>query len=138
MPIACKTSHSHGAWVSNVERFAQLVQKAGLSLTDYVIQFFTFVPDPTGYVAVLRKTDGSLTQCLWHNVPQDLDALLGREGPKGVHHVAVGVNGSYIVIMTSGAAWWSGVPPRLQQELKDAEKRKCSVAVRIIPFLSPD
>jgi hypothetical protein len=121
-----------------VEQFAQQVQKGGFSLADYLIQFFTFVPDPTGYVAVLQKTDGSLTQCSWHNVPQELDALLGREGTKGVRHVTVGVNGSYVVIMNSGVVWWFGVPERLQQELKDAEKRKCSVAVSVMPFLSPN
>jgi hypothetical protein len=119
-----------------VEIFAQLVQKAGLSLAEYTIQFFTFVPDPTGYVAVLRKTDGSLAQCSWHNVPQKLDGLLEREGPKGVRHATVGVNGSYVVVMNSGVVLSSGVPIRLQRQLEDASRRKCSVAVSIIPFLS--
>jgi hypothetical protein len=135
---ACKTEHIRGDWTSNVERFAQLVQKAGFSLADYLIQFFTFVPDPTGYVAVLRKTDGSLTQCSWHNIPQKLDKLLEREGPKGVRHVTVGVNGSYVVIMNSGAMWWSGVPVRLKQLLEDAERMKRPVAVSIIHILSPN
>jgi hypothetical protein len=134
---ACKTERSRADWNSNVERFAQLVQKAGLSLTDFLVQFFTFVPDPTGYVAVLHKTDGSITRCSWHNVPQKLDKLLEREGPKGVRHVTVGVNGSYVVIMNSGVVWWSGVPVQLKQLLEDAERKKHPVAVSTVLFLSP-
>lgn len=49
--------------VSNVEAFAHQIQQAGICLTEYAMQSFTFVPDPTGYVTVLHKTDGSLTQC---------------------------------------------------------------------------
>ena len=97
--------------ISNVEQFVQLVQQAGLSLADYAIQFFTFVPDGTGYVTVLHKTDGSLTRCAWRNVPRELDTVLEREGPKGVRHVTVGVNGAYVVILNSGAvSWGAGVP----------------------------
>jgi len=108
-----------------VEDFVQLIQEAGFSLADYAIQFFTFVPDPTGYVTVLHKTDRSLTRCAWHNVTRELDALLEREAPKGVRHVTVGVNGSYVVILNSGVAWWgSGFPARLQQLLEDAERRR--------------
>jgi hypothetical protein len=120
-----------------MEQFVQLIQEAGLSLADYGIQFFAFVPDPTGYVTVLHKMDGSLTRCAWHNVPRELDALLEREAPKGVRHVTGGVNGSYVVILNSGVEWWSGVPVRLQQLLEDAERRRRPVAVSIIPFLSP-
>jgi hypothetical protein len=128
---ACKTEHSRGDWTSNGERFAQLIQKSGLSLADYVIQFFTFVPDPTGYVAVLQKTDGSLTRCSWHNVPQKLNKLLEREAPKGVRLVTVGVNGSYVVILKSGIVRWSGIPVRLQPLLEDAERTGRSVAVSL-------
>ncbi len=111
----------------------QLIQQAGLSLADYAIQFFTFVPDPTGYVTVLHKTDDSLTRCAWHNVPQELDAVLEREGPKGVRHVTVGVNGSYVVILNSGVVLWgAGVPARLQQLLEDAETKRRSVTVSAI------
>ena len=118
-----------------MEQFVQLLQQAGLSLADYGIQFFTFVPDQTGYVTVLHKTDGSLTRCAWHNVPQELDGILEREGPKGVRHVTVGVNGAYVVILNSGIVWWgAGVPVRLQQLLEDSQRRRRSVAVSTIPF----
>jgi hypothetical protein len=124
--------------ISNVEEFVQLVQQAGLSLADYAIQFFTFVPDPTGYITVLHKTDGSLTRCAWHNVPHELDMVLEREGPKGVRHVTVGVNGAYVVILNSGAVLWgAGVPGRLHQLLEDAVRRRRSVVVSIIPFHLP-
>jgi hypothetical protein len=124
--------------ISNVEQFVQLVQQAGLSLADYAIQFFIFVPDTTGYVAVLHKTDGSLTRCAWHNVPRELDMVLEREGPKGVRHVTVGVNGAYVVILNSGAvSWGAGVPGRLHQLLEDAVRRRRSVAVRTIPSHLP-
>jgi hypothetical protein len=103
---ACKTEHGRADMISNVEQFVQLVQQAGLSLADYAIQFFTFVPDTTGYITVLHKTDGSLTRCAWHNVPRELDMVLEREGPKGVRHVTVGVNGAYVVILNSGAMSW--------------------------------
>jgi len=131
---ACKTDHGRANVISNVEQFVQLIQQAGLSLADYAIQFFTFVPDPTGYVTVLHKTDDSLTRCAWHNVPQELDAVLEREGPKGVRHVTVGVNGSYVVILNSGVVLWgAGVPARLQQLLEDAETKRRSVTVSAIP-----
>ncbi len=122
--------------ISNVEQFVQLLQQAGLSLADYTIQLFTFVPDAAGYVTVLHKMDGSLTRCAWHNVPRELDMVLEREGPKGVRHVTVGVNGSYVVVLNSGAVWWgAGVPARLHQLLEDAERRKRTVEVSITPFL---
>jgi hypothetical protein len=124
--------------ISNVEEFVLLIEKAGLSLAQYAIQVFAFVPDPTGYVTVLHKTDGSLTRCAWHNVPQELDSVLEREAPKGVRHVSVGVNGSYVLILNSGVVWWgSGVPLRLHQQLEDAERRRRPVAVSIIFFISP-
>jgi hypothetical protein len=135
---ACKTEHEGVNAISKVEGFVKLVQEAGLSLADYVIQFFTFVPDATGYVTVLHKTDGSLTRCAWHNVPQELDMVLERVGPKGVHHVTVGVNGAYVVISNSGVVTWAaGVPGRLNKLLEDAERRGRSVAVRTISFHSP-
>ena len=135
---ACKTEHERADLISNVEQFVQLVQQAGLSLADYAIQFFAFVPDPTGYVTVLHKTDGSLTRCAWHNVPRELDAVLESEGPKGVRHVTVGVNGAYVVILNSGAVWWgAGVPGQLHELLEDAERKGRSVAVSTIPFHLP-
>ena len=121
---------------SNVELLAQLIQKAGLSLEDYGVQFFAFVPDTTGYVTVLHKTDDSLTQCAWHNVPPELDILLEREASKGVRHVAVGMNGSYVVILNTGVMWWGGVPDPLSRLLNDAEKSGRGVAVSIIAFLT--
>jgi hypothetical protein len=121
--------------VSNVEQFALLIQEAGLSLEDYAIQFFAFVPDTSGYVTVLHKRDGSLTRCAWHNVPQALDSLLEREGSKGVRHVAVGMNGSYVVILNTGVMWWGGgVPASLSRLLDGAKKSGRGIAVSIITF----
>ena len=114
---------------SNVEQFAHLIQKAGLSFDKYAIQFFTFVPDRTGYVTVVHKTDGSLTRCLWHNVPRELDAVLEREGVNGVRHVAVGKNGAYVVLLNTGVMRWAGVPDPLHQLLVDAENRRRGVVV---------
>jgi len=131
---ACKIEHAQDM-CSNVELFVQLVQQAGLSLEQYAIQFFTFVPDPTGYVTVLHKTVGSLTRCAWHNVPQELDMVLEREALKGVRHVTVGINGSYVVLLNSGVMWWSGVPDSLHRLLDEAEKRKGpAVVVSVIVF----
>ena len=114
-----------------------LLKKAGLGLAEYGIQVFAFVPDPTGYVVVLHKTDGSLTRCAWHNVPRELDSVLEREAPKGVRHVTVGVDGSYAVILNSGAVWWgSNVPARLHQLLEDAERKNRPVAVSIISMIA--
>ncbi|KAH9958032.1 hypothetical protein BC827DRAFT_622636 [Russula dissimulans] len=134
---ACKTVHDNKDMISNVELFAQLIAQAGLSLAQYAIQFFTFVPDPSGYVTVLHKTDGTLTRCIWHNVPKALDALLEREGPKGVHHVAVGVNGSYVVILNSGVIWWSGVHESLNRLLEEAERTRRGVVTVSLSLISP-
>jgi len=123
---------------SNVELFAQLIQKAGLSLAQYSIQFFTFVPDQTGYVTVLHKADGSLTRYAWHNVPKQLDIVLEREAPNGVRHVAVGMNGSYVVILNTGAMWWDGVPDLLHQLLDDALKKGRAVVVSVISLYATD
>jgi hypothetical protein len=117
-----------------VEEFVLLLKKAGPTPAQYAIQFFAFVPDPTGYVTVLHKTDGSLTRCAWHNVPPALDTVLEREASKGVRHVTVGVtDGSYAVILNSGVVCWgSGVPAPLHQLLEDAERSRRRVAVGII------
>jgi hypothetical protein len=117
--------------MSNVELFAQLARKGGMDLAHYVIQSFSFVPDTTGYVAIFHKVDRSLTQCAWHNVPPKLDKLLEREAPKGVHRVAVGVNGSYVVILNTGVAWWNGVPKPLSRLLRDAKKSRRRISVSI-------
>ena len=135
---ACKTDPGRGELISNVEQFVLLIEKAGLSLAQYAIQLFAFVPDKTGYVTVLHKTDGSLTRCAWHNVPPELDAVLEREAPKGVRHVSVGVNGSYVLILNSGVVWWgSGVPLQLHQLLEEAERMRRPVVVSIVFFISP-
>lgn len=115
--------------VSNVELFAQLAAQGGLNLEHYAIQFFTFVPDPTGYVTVLHKGDRSLTRCAWHNVPLGLDRILEREAAAGVRHVTAGMNGSYVVILNSGVVWWEGVPSSLQKLLSDAEQKGRGVKV---------
>ncbi|KAI0305246.1 hypothetical protein B0F90DRAFT_1815493 [Multifurca ochricompacta] len=134
---ACKTEHYRTDMVSNVELFAQLAVKAGLDLAHYAIQFFAFVPDPSGYVTVLHKADGSLTRCVWHNAPSELDRLLEREAPKGVRHVTVGVNGSHVVILNSGLVWWSGVPESLDRLLDDAERRGRAVTTVSLSLIAP-
>ncbi|KAF8258389.1 hypothetical protein EI94DRAFT_1815433 [Lactarius quietus] len=108
--------------LSNVELFAQLAAKGGLDLQQYKIQCFTFVPDSTGYVAVLHNGDRSLAQCAWHNVPPGLDQLLEGVAENGVRHVTAGVNGSYVVILNTGVIWWHGVHPSLNQLLEEAEQ----------------
>jgi hypothetical protein len=120
--------------VSNVELFAQLAKQGGLNIEQYAIQVFTFVPDSSGYVVVMHKGDRSLTQCAWHNVPAGLDQLLGREAANGVRHVAVGINGSYVVILNSGVVWWKGVPPALNRLLTDAEQKRRGVQVIVATF----
>ncbi|KAI0287123.1 hypothetical protein BC826DRAFT_1108695 [Russula brevipes] len=102
--------------------FSQHALKGGHDLTQYTMQFFTFVPDPMGYVTVLHKTDGSFSVCAWENVPAELDAVLEREASEGnsVHQVTVGMKGSYVVVMNNGIIWWSGVPEPLSRLLADA------------------
>ncbi|KAI0252133.1 hypothetical protein BJV78DRAFT_1205003 [Lactifluus subvellereus] len=135
---ACKTLHDQVRSISNVELFVQLAQKGGMDLANYAIQFFSFVPDTTGYVTVFHKVDGSLTQCAWHNVPPKLDGLLEREASKGVRQVAVGMNGSYVVILNTGVVWWNGVPEPLSQLLWDAEKKGRRIVVSITAFTERD
>jgi hypothetical protein len=117
--------------VSNVECFVRVAQQSGLDLAGYTIQCFTFVPDQTGYIAVLNKVDGSLTQCVWLNVPPNLDKFLDRESCKGIRHVAVGANNSYVVVLNTGTVWWQGIPASLRQLLSDAEKKGLAVVVSI-------
>lgn len=131
---ACKREHTRKDMISNVEKFTRHMQQAGLSLADYAMQFFTFVPDPTGYVTVLHKTDRSLTRCAWHNVPEELDNLLERVATKGVRHVTVGGNDSFVVLMNTGELWWSHVPQSLHQLLDDAKKSGRAVVVSVITF----
>jgi hypothetical protein len=138
MRTACKIEYDQKNMASNVELFAHLIQQAGLSLAQYAIQFFTFVPDPTGYITVLHKTDGSLTRCAWHNIPRDLDMVLEREACNGVRHVAVGINGAYVVLLNTGAMWWAGVPDPLHRLLDDAERRGREVVVSAIFSLSDE
>jgi hypothetical protein len=128
---AYKTEHEEPDMVSNVRNFLFLTKSAGLSLEQYAIQFFTFVPDQTGYVTVLHKTDGSFTHCMWHNVPQEVDEVLEREALHGVRRVTVGVNGSYVILLNTGVMWWSGVPDPLRRLLEDAERRGRPVVVSI-------
>ena len=131
---ACKREHTRKDMISNVEKFTRHMQQASLSLAEYAMQFFTFVPDPTGYVTVLHKTDGSLTRCAWHNVPEKLDKLLERVATKGVRRVTVGGNGSFVVLMNTGELWWSHVPESLHRLLDGAKKSGRAVAVSVITF----
>lgn len=131
---ACKGEHTRKDMISNVEKFTRHMQQANLSLADYAMQFFTFVPDPTGYVTVLHKTDRSLTRCAWHNVPGKLDNLLERVATQGVRHVTVGGNDSFVVLMNTGELWWSHVPQSLHRLLDDAKKSGRAVAVSVITF----
>ena len=111
--------------------FAQHMQQADFCLTEYAMHSFTFVPDPTGYVAVLRKMDGSLTRCAWHNVSEELDRVLEREASKGVRHITVGGNDSFVVILNNGDIRWSRVPESLHLQLDDARRRGRAVSVSI-------
>ena len=117
------------------------VRKSGLNLADHAIRFFSFVPDPTGYVTVWHRVGSPFGQCVWRNVPDHLDRLLELESSKGVRHVAVGANGSYVVIMDTGVVWWNAVPEPLNQLLMEAEKRGRAIVVSITAsgsfFLSP-
>ncbi|KAI0287696.1 hypothetical protein BC826DRAFT_1108283 [Russula brevipes] len=124
--LACKTELRDG--VSNVELFSRQIAQAGYSPEHYTIQFFTFVPDPTGYITVVHNTDNSISRCAWNNVPHGLDQLLEREAINGIRLVTVGKNGSYVVILNTGAMWWSDVPESLWQLLEDAEKKGRAVA----------
>ena len=90
------------------------------------------LPDPTGYVTVLHKTDGSLTQCVWHNISEELDRVLEREATKGVRHVTVGGNDSFVVILNNGEMRWSRVPKSLHRQSDDAERRGRAVLVSVI------
>lgn len=100
----------------------------------YTIRSFTFVPDLTGYVAVLYNEDGSFTHCAWHNIPPKLDDLLSREAFRGVRRVAVGVNGSYVVVLNNGCIWWSNVPESLGQLLDNAQRMGREVVVSLWPY----
>jgi hypothetical protein len=97
----------------------------------YTIQSFTFVPDSTGYVAVLYNRDASFTHCAWRNVPPKLATVLGREELRGVRRVAVGVNGSYVVVLNNGCILWSDVPERLGQVLDNAQRTGREVVVSL-------
>jgi hypothetical protein len=99
-----------------------------------MIHSFTFVPDPSGYIALLQNVDGSLTQCKWHNVSPRLNTLLEREASNGIRHVTVGANNSYVVILHTGAVWWLGVPTSLNLLLRDAEKKNVGVVVSNTAF----
>jgi hypothetical protein len=118
-----------------VKLFVQLKQKAGFSPQHYTIQFFTFVPDSMGYVAGIHKTDGTITHCAWRNVPQKLDTVLEREANNGVRHVAVGKNGSFVVILKNGIMFWSGLPESLSQKLYSAKREGRAVVVSFRAFL---
>jgi hypothetical protein len=120
---------------SNVEQFSRQLGEAGFSLEHHTIQFFTFVPDPTGYVAVVHNKDGSISRCAWSNVPHGLSQLLESNSTNGIRLVTVGKNGSYVVILNTGAVWWSGVPGPLSRLLEDAGRKKRVVTVSILAFL---
>jgi len=124
--------------VSNVEAFTHQIQQAGFCLMEYAMQSFTFVPDPTGYVTVLHNTDGSLTQCAWHNVSEELDRVLEREATKGVRHVTVGGNDSFVVILNNGDMRWSRVPESLHRQLDDAKRKGRAVLVSVIYLNATD
>jgi hypothetical protein len=113
-----------------VELCSQLTERVAMG--PYMIQSFTFVPDRTGFVAILHNADGSFTHCAWHNIPPTLATLLSREASKGISRVAVGVNGSFVVVLKTGCMWWSGVPESLGQLLDDAKRAGRRVAVSVM------
>jgi len=76
-----------------------------VAMGPYMIQSFTLVPGWMGFVTILHNANGSCTHCAWHNVPPMLTVLLSRKAFKGVSRVAVGVNGSYVVILNNKCIW---------------------------------
>ena len=110
----------------------QLTERVAMG--PYTIQSFTFVPDSTGYVAVLYNEDGSFTHCAWHNIPPRLAALLSREASRGVRRVAVGVNGSYVVVLNNGRIWYYKVSESLGQLLDNAQRTGREVVVSLWPY----
>lgn len=136
--LAAKTIQSSPDLITNVEIFLNLAEQCGLDLRQYMIDFFTFVPDPTGYVALLMKDDGSTSRCAWRNVPAELDRTLERVASLGVQHVTVGSNGGFVIMMNDGTMWWHNIPASLETLLDDAEKRGRRVAVSpdLLIFLS--
>jgi hypothetical protein len=110
--------------------------QAQLSLVEFRMQSFAFMPDSAGYVAVLHKTDGSFACCVWHKVPRELDVVLEREAAKGVRHVTVGANGAFVVLLNTGVMWWARVPEPLHRVLSDAKRSGHTVLVSIIKLFS--
>ncbi|KAI0287122.1 hypothetical protein BC826DRAFT_73774 [Russula brevipes] len=135
---AWKSDFDKKSCISNVQMFSQHALKCGHDLTQYTMQFFTFVPNPTGYVTVLHKTDGSFSVCAWEDVPAELDAVLARQASEGnsVHHVTVGMKGSYVVVMNNGIIWRSGVPEPLNRLLADAMVKGRGVASVSLSLIS--
>lgn len=111
--LACKTLHDRPDLLSNVEGFCQAAEAGGLDLSEYDIEFFTFAPDPTGYVAVLRRFADGQTQCAWSNVPDSLDMHLSSVAGRGVKCAAVGRGGSWVVILEDGSINWRNIPQTL-------------------------
>jgi hypothetical protein len=131
---AWKTDFGQTKKFSNVELFARLAERSNMSVGPQAIQSFVFVPDSAGYVVTLQDRDGSFTRCMWRNVPTKLDKLLEREAPKGIRHVAVGANDSYVIILKNESVLWSGVPESLGQLLDDANRTGRVVAVSVVDF----
>jgi hypothetical protein len=61
-----------------------------------------------------------------------LAVLLSRNASKSVSRVAVGVNGSYVVILNNGRMWWSDVPESLGQLLDSAQRTGRRVEVSAV------
>ncbi len=99
----------------------QLLQQAGLSLAGYAIHSFTFVPDPTGHVTVLHKTDGSHTHCAWHNVPRKLDR--GTERRSSCDRGRQRRPRRDLTVNSGAVSWGAGVPEQLHRLLEDAGRR---------------
>jgi len=133
---AWKTDFGQTKKFSNVELFARLAERSNMGVGPQAVQSFVFVPDSTGYVVILQDRDSSF-RCMWRNVPTKLDKLLEREAPKGIRHVAVGANDSYVIILKNESVLWSGVPESLGQQLDDANRTGRVVASVSLSLISP-
>ena len=78
------------------------------------VEFFTFVPDPTGYVCKARLTDGTFN-LVRKNVPESLEkhlATLTKSDVQDIASVSVGSSGG-----------WVSIPDRLVEQIRDGRKR---------------
>jgi len=89
------------------------------------VEFFTFVPDPTGYVCKARLIDGTFN-LVRSNVPESLEthlATLTKSDVQVIASVSVGASGGWVVTHQSGRYTWMDIPDRLAGQIKDGIKQ---------------